>query len=146
VWSFVVLVVTPTNATIYLRNTNGPASAQVDHTHAPSAFAGETRIGNDAYNFSRTFTGKICGVTIFNRALSPDEIAFLYQAAVGSFYQPILASTWDGAHLTLAWPGNATLLESTNINGPWSPNLDARPPYALSPTGAAKFLRLQLPQ
>jgi hypothetical protein len=47
-----------------------------------------------------------------------------------------------GATLTLTWsPG--TLLEATNVEGPWVTN-NATSPYVVTPTEAQKFFRLQL--
>jgi hypothetical protein len=47
-----------------------------------------------------------------------------------------------GATLTLTWsPG--TLLEATNVDGPWVTN-NAPSPYVVTPTEARKFFRLQL--
>jgi len=143
-WSFVVLVVTPTSATIYLYNTNGQLSAHVAHTHAASAFDGETRIGNDAYDASRTFRGSLCEIAVYNQALSSNQIATLYQAAVGLFYNLTLAGIWNGTQLTLTWPGGGQLLEATNLAGPWSTNFDAVSPSVVTPAGTAKFFRIQV--
>src|SRR5262249_8223348 len=51
-WSFVALVVTPTNATIHLMNTNGILSAGNILNHGPAAFAGATMIGDDSGTIS----------------------------------------------------------------------------------------------
>jgi hypothetical protein len=141
-WSFVALVVTPTNATIYLYNTNNQTSARVIHAHAPSAFAGETRIGNDSYDSRRTFNGSLAHVAIYNRALAPNEIAALYQAGAGFFDDPALVNTWDGRQLTLSWPFGGSLLQATNLSGPWSTNLSA-PPITIMPNQPQMFYRLK---
>jgi alpha-glucosidase len=143
-WSFAALVVTPSSATIYLGNTNGLASASLTHTHAPSAFSGETRIGNDSYNASRTFKGCLCGAAVFNQALASNQIATLYQSAAGLFYNPTLVGTWNGAQLILAWQDNGLLLQATNVAGPWTTNLAAIPPSAMAPTGALGFFRIRV--
>lgn len=143
-WSFVALVVAPTNATIYLYNTNGQSSASVTHTHALSAFSGETRIGNDSYAASRTFNGCLCEVAVYNQTLTANQISTLYQAATGLFYNLTLASSWDGTQLTLAWPGGGGLLETTNLSGPWTTNLGAASPLVITPAGTSKFFRIQV--
>jgi alpha-glucosidase len=143
-WSFVALVVTPVSATIYLGNTNGLTAASVTHTQAPSAFSGETRIGNDSYNASRTFKGCLCGAGVFNQALGSNQIATLYQSAAGLFYNPTLVGTWNGRQLTLAWQDNGLLLEATNVSGPWTTNSAAIPPSAMAPTGALRFFRIKV--
>ena len=93
-WSLVALVVTPTNATIHVMNTNGLVSATHVYTHVPQSFNGVTLIGddsNDGGNGSRVFSGTIDNVAIFNRALAPDELVALFTAASGvSTFPPIL--------------------------------------------------------
>ena len=49
----------------------------------------------------------------------------------------------SGSNLQIAWP-YGTLLQSTNINGPWTTN-NATSPYMVTPTGPAVFFRTQLP-
>jgi hypothetical protein len=143
-WSFVALVVTPTSATVYLYNTNGAVSASTTHTQTASAFSGETRIGNDSLGSNRTFQGSLCEAAVFNTALTSNQIAALYQGAVGAFSNPALASTWNNQQLTLAWPDNGLLLQTTNLTGPWTTNLGAASPLIMTPIGASKFFRLQL--
>jgi hypothetical protein len=96
IWSFVALVVTPTNATLHLMNTNGLLSATHVYPHEIQGFAGTTLIGddsNDGGNNSRTFNGIIDDVGIFNRALSKSELFNLFSTASGvNAYAPIIAS------------------------------------------------------
>ncbi len=80
-WSFVALVVTAEDATLYLDNAEGQRVANHKCPHAPSAFNGETRIGNDAYSKDRTFKGHLCEAAVFRQALTADQIATLYKAA-----------------------------------------------------------------
>lgn len=145
-WSFTALVVTPTNATIYLYNTNGQLSASVTHSQTASAFDGETRIGNDPDAASRTFKGRLCNVAVYNRALTINQINTLYRGAAGLFSHPVIASSWNGSRLALAWPENGLLLQSTNVIGPWTTNLDAVPPLETRPAGTSKFFRFQITQ
>ena len=126
-WSFVALVVTPTNATIDLCNTNGQLSASLTHTQTSANFAGEMRIGNDSYDPSRTFYGGISDAAVFNHALTAGQIATLYQAGVGLYHNPSLVDTWDGSHLALAWTSGHPLLQATNLSGPWSTNAASAP-------------------
>jgi hypothetical protein len=48
----------------------------------------------------------------------------------------------SGANVLLTWP-QGTLLESTNVNGPWVTN-SAASPYTVSPTAPRMFYRVQL--
>jgi alpha-glucosidase len=143
-WSFVALVVTPDNAAIYFDNTNGQSSASFAHPQSSSAFSGETRIGNDSNNASRTFNGSLCEAAVFNQALTTNQIAALYQGAAGLFYNPTMVSAWDGAQLTLAWPNNGWLLQATNVAGPWTTSPGATTPFVLTPVGTSRFFRFQV--
>jgi len=140
-WSFVALVVTTTNATIYLFNTNGQSSARITHTQALSAFGGEIRIGNDSYSTSRTFEGGLCEAAIYGQALSSGQISTLYDSAEGLFYDPTLISVWNNSQWTLAWPDGGTLLETTNLSGPWTTNTSALSPYAVTPSQPQVFYK-----
>jgi len=143
-WSLVALTVTPTNAAIYLYRTNGLVSANLTHSHAPSAFSGETRIGNDSYATTRTFQGSLCQVAVFNQALASNQIAALAQGATGSFLHPTIACSWVGAQLILAGPDNGLLLQAPNVTGPWTTNLGVVLPVVVAPTGTASYFRLQM--
>jgi hypothetical protein len=94
-WSMVALVVTPTNATIYVLNTSGlQASAHV-YTHVTQGFEGTTTIGDDSFdggNGTRAFSGIIDDVAVFNKALSQSQLLALYSAASGvSSFAPSIA-------------------------------------------------------
>ncbi len=85
-WSFVALVVTPTNATIYVINTNGLLSATRVFNHVNEAFDGTTLIGDDAADNGtggRVFNGTMDDVALFKNSLSRSQILNLYQAASG---------------------------------------------------------------
>lgn len=92
-WSFVALVVTPSNATIHVMNTNGLLSASQDHPHIVQSFAGTTLIGDDSAGAggARVFNGIMDDVAVFNRALSTSELLSLYTNAAGAVvYAPLL--------------------------------------------------------
>ena len=105
-WSFVALVVTPTNATIYVINTNGALASTFVYNHRPLAFTTTTQIGDDSYDGgtgSRSFNGVIDDVAVFGSALSPSQIMGLYSAASGGAtfapaigVQPLSASLYQG--------------------------------------------------
>jgi hypothetical protein len=105
-WSFIALVVTPTNATIYVINTNGALSSTFIYNHKPLAFTTTTQIGEDSFdggNGTRSFNGIIDDVSVFGSALSPSQIMGLYSAASGGAtlapaigVQPLSASLYQG--------------------------------------------------
>ena len=91
-WSFVTLVVTPTNATISMMNTSGLLSSTHVFAHVPAAFGGTTMIGDDSGSTStgaRIFTGSIDEVAVFNRALTQSQLQSIFtNASQVALYPP----------------------------------------------------------
>jgi PKD repeat protein len=87
-WSLITLVVSPTNAIIYLMNTNGTQAAAFPHDHANAPFDGVTLIGSDSYAQSRTFEGLIDEATIFNTCLAAAQVQNLFNAGMRMFINP----------------------------------------------------------
>lgn len=85
-WSLVALVVTPTNANLYLGSDNQLRSALDVASQASQAFSGPSYIGldTDVGGFARTFSGQIDDVAVFNRSLSQLDIQALYAAGAGA--------------------------------------------------------------
>lgn len=69
-WHHVALVITPTNATVYL---DGVGYSR-NYTHQPVAFSAPFHLGNDRGYDYRTFRGLMEEVCFYNRALSQNEI------------------------------------------------------------------------
>ena len=84
-WSLVAVVVTPTNATIYVANTNGVASAVHTYAHPVQSFSGPITIGTDTSgaNGARNFTGIMDEAAVFNYAFSQTQIVSLLTIATG---------------------------------------------------------------
>ena len=141
-WSFVAVVVMPTNAILYLYNASTASSATNAITHSSDVFGGNWRIGDDATgNPARTFNGVIDEVALFLRSLTPAEVQQLYLA--GGLPLPItLNIQQSGADVILTWP-QGTLLEANDVTGPWTTN-NAASPFTNSPSGAKKFYRVQV--
>lgn len=94
-WSFVALVVTSTNATLYVMSSNSVQSAVLVRAHANQSFSVATLIGNDSLdvNGARVFDGTVDDVAVFNRALTRDAVATLYSAGSGiSVFPPTIIS------------------------------------------------------
>jgi len=146
-WSFVALVVTPTNATIYLYNTNGLATFATTNSHGPSTFTGETRIGSDAQG-GRNFNGKIEQAVVFNYSLSASQIAQVYTngsgtaISIGPTNANLTISPPSGGNVQVSWTAG-TLMEATNVTGPWTTNT-ATSPYTVPIIAPQKFYRVQL--
>jgi alpha-galactosidase len=146
-WSFVALVVQPAGATVYLVNTNGQQSATNSVANANQSFAGSGTIGTDTYSSTaRTFNGIMDEVTVFNYALGSTQLQQLY--ATGFMLPRIQVDLQQsGTNLNMRWP-QGTLLQSTDLNGPWSRVANAVSPYAvpMPATNAAMFYRVLLQQ
>jgi hypothetical protein len=137
-WSFVALVITPDDATVYCINSSGGlTSGNNAVVNANQAFDGQTLMGQDGMNAGRTFAGSIDNVAIYNRSLSQTELQALYDAASGARMLVLQG-------LSLSWV-NGTLLEATSVTGPWTPVSDATSPYTIVPTGPSKFYQVQYP-
>lgn len=142
-WSFVALVITPDDATIYQMNAQGAVYGVNPVANANSAFAGTTLIGQDALATDRTFAGRIDDVAIFNYAMTADQLQSLYFAGAGG---PTL--NFDGQFLTWQLLGNGTatakLLEATSVKGPWTEVIGAYSSLSVSPTDSQHYYRLQV--
>jgi hypothetical protein len=85
-WSFVALVVTPTNAIIYVMNANGLFSSTHVYSHVAQAFGQTSLIGdnpNDAGRGAQVFDGIVDDVAVFTSALSQSQLLALFSAADG---------------------------------------------------------------
>ncbi|HWQ91798.1 MAG TPA: LamG-like jellyroll fold domain-containing protein, partial [Clostridia bacterium] len=83
IWSMVALVITPTNASIYMYNAYGLKAVNRPYNHVNQAFSAPTLIGEDSHNGNRQFDGLIDEVAIYSQSLSQDQLTSLYGAASG---------------------------------------------------------------
>ncbi|HUI05439.1 MAG TPA: S8 family serine peptidase [Verrucomicrobiae bacterium] len=98
-WSFVALVVTPTNGTIYM-GTDGVLNSFTDTASEPSqAFDSSLLIGYDPSSGSRLFRGVIDEIAIYNHSLTPTQIQQLYTSALTVPPPPLTPfQTWQFAY------------------------------------------------
>lgn len=152
-WSFVSLVVTPSNATTYVFNANGVSAAVSDgtasgpfspFTNQVMAFDTPAYIGTnpDGTKGSRDFEGTIDEVAIFNRAMGSNDLQTLYNAALGTLPPVNLQVGHSGNNVQLTWGSLGRLLEADSVRGPWKTNSLAASPYTISPTNSQKFYRV----
>ncbi len=146
-WSFVAVVVTPTNATLYLYNTNGSGTSVNTHNHGSSPFTGETRIGSDSQG-GRNFNGKIEQAIVFNYSLSANQIAQVYTnggmpLVTAPTNANLTISSPSSGVLQLSWTAG-TLLEATNVTGPWATNTSTSPYTAPTTNAPQMFYRVRL--
>ena len=85
-------------------------------------------VGSGAAHESARFTGTVGRMTVLT---APPPVTLGFQ--------------FSGSNLQLTW-SQGTLLEAANVTGPWATNNVATPPsFIVSPTGAGKFYRVQVP-
>jgi hypothetical protein len=145
-WSFVALVVEPAQATIYMINQQGTQTATNILAHTSDVFGNNWQIGHDAQDgasaTTRCFNGSMDEVAVFNYALSPTQLGSLY-SLVGPPAVTLSISN-VGPNNVVTWnPAQGTLLEATNLAGPWNTNL-ATSPYTVPATNAATFYRVRV--
>ncbi len=111
----------------------GPAGVR---TNSPALRIGSIQTGSGFLN------GSISDVAMYQQALSTNQIATLYSAATGIFYNVTLTNRVSAGNLVLSWPGNGKLLEATNVSGPWTTNVSASP-VTVAPNQLQKFYRIR---
>jgi hypothetical protein len=143
-WSFVALVVEPTQATVYMINQHGMRSATNILAHTSDVFGNNWRIGNDDVNnnnlSTRSFAGYIDEVAVFNYSMTGAQLLNLYNKAGIPFVNVNIQSL--GGNVVVSWP-QGTLLEATAVTGPWTTNA-ATSPYTNAPASAQKYYRVQV--
>ena len=111
----------------------GPVGAR---TNPPSLRLGGIQAGGGF------LSGSLSDVAMYEQTLTVNQIATLYSAATGIFYNISLTNQWSGANLILSWPGNGKLLEATNLTGPWNTNVSTSP-VTVVPNQPQKFYRIR---
>jgi hypothetical protein len=155
-WSMVAMVIYPTQAILYLGNTNGLRSATNTLAHTSDVFGNNWQIGSDngsgSNDGSRTFNGMVDEVAVFNQSLAPARIAAELQAGLqGGGQVTTLGTTPTTLRFTsvdavtgqvvLQWLGNGALQEATDIGGPWTNSVSQIEP-AIAPISGNRFYRL----
>jgi hypothetical protein len=145
-WSFVALVVEPTQARIHMINQHGNFAVTNILVHTSDVFGNNWQIGHDANDgaasTTRNFNGSIDEVAVFNYALSPTQLGNLYSLVGPAAVTLSIANT--GPNLVVSWnPAQGTLLEATNLAGPWNTNLSTSP-YTVPATNPATFYRVRV--
>jgi hypothetical protein len=79
-------------------------------------------------SFGNYFTGAIYDVRIYNYALNQSQIGAVVPGLTPSFTSRQFTTGANGGQLVLSWPFG-TLLESTNVAGPYSSVAGATSPY-----------------
>lgn len=93
--------------------------------------------GRDNGGLGSYYTGNLYDVRIYNYALTQQDVI-----SVGGVPPPFDAQVL-GTQLTLTWPVG-TLLQATNVLGPWTTNLNASP-VTIDMTEPRQFFRVRIP-
>jgi hypothetical protein len=153
-WTFVTLVLSNTQATIYMGTNNAPltvASAALPAS-LDTAFPGTVYtngfpllIGRGGYpygevqgNAYNNVNVQMSDVAVFYSALAPTNVYKLYLAAIGE----LITTTNSNGNLVLSWPAGA-LASSTNVAGPYIDVVGATSPYIAVKDKSQKFYRVQ---
>ena len=134
-------VVRPTGGSIYLATNGGWVVFNDAVARAPITLSGAGYIGSDRVIGGRYFEGSIDEVAVYRTALSASQITNLFNGVVTPPSVTISIQK-VGSDVQLSWP-QGTLLESTNVSGPWTTNGAASPLLISNPTGN-KYFRVQV--
>jgi Concanavalin A-like lectin/glucanases superfamily/Immunoglobulin domain len=143
-WAYVALVVSPSQASIFVASTNIPFSGATNvFNHVNQLFEGATLFGSDGGASALALNGALDEVAIWNRSLGAGELYSQYASAVGGLSPQIFADpqapsqpvvigdtltlTVDAGgtpNLTYFWRENTTtiVLITTNVNVYSKPN------------------------
>ena len=82
-WSFIAMVVEPTQITMYMKEAGGTLQSSVNTGFSPPADTLDNlKIGKDDFGGGRFFDGSIDDVRVYNRSLTADDIAVLASGTV----------------------------------------------------------------
>jgi hypothetical protein len=141
-WTFVALVVQPTKATLYMFTPDGMQSATNTASHTAVGFAEQSYVGWDTSGgvSGRRFYGAIDEPMIFNRALSANDLAAIYQAATSQ--SVVLQISQSGGNVTLTW-AQGTLQQADAVTGTYT-DVDSSGSYTTAASATAKFYRVKV--
>ena len=143
-WTFVALVVTPTNATLYMQPLGGSMSSVTNSVaNTASAFSGVTDLGLYPGYTTRSLNGVLDEVRIYNIALSGAAIAALANAS------PTVATAASanpnpvtGTGATMSVLGGSNIVSPSTLTYTWSatsvPTGAVSPVFSPNATNAAQ--------
>ena len=143
-WTFVALVVTPTNATLYLQPQGGALQSAVNSVaNAGAAFDGVTTLGQDPGSSSRCYLGALDEVRIYTTPLSMAQIAAL-AITTPTVASPAAAApaTVAGTNTALSVLGASAVFPAAALSYTWTattlPTGASTPTFSLNGTSAAQ--------
>jgi len=144
-WSMVAVAIAPTQAILYLLNTNGVQTATNAIPQTVEAWGGTGEIGFDTSTVNgRDLNGMIDEVALFNYTLTPSQVKNLYDGVVSAPRPTLSIKPATGGKLTISWSGPGTL-QSTPALQPggsvWT-NVGTNNPTLVTPTVTNEFYRV----
>jgi hypothetical protein len=137
-WHHVVAMRQGTNGFIYV---DGVLAASASGAAVASLRSSTlTYIGRDQRDNNQPLTGDLDEIALFNRALTPAEVANIAPAVI----PPVVSISRSGTDAVVTWDAGS-LLEATNVTGPWTMNSAATSPYTVPATNSTMFFRAQRP-
>ena len=100
-------------------------------------------IDSGGNSFGSYFTGNLYDVRVYNYPLTQAQLATVVPGLTPSFTAQQVVSGVNGDQLVLTWPFG-TLLEATNVIGPWTTN-NVASPYTNDLSLPQEFFKLQNP-
>jgi hypothetical protein len=129
----------------YLYVDGNAAASETGNAAYPLASAEHLVIGgkdsSPGNTFGNYFTGNIYDVRIYSYALSQSQVRAAARLTP-SFSNQVVPGP-NGGQLVLSWPFG-TLLQATNVTGPWTTNT-ATSPYTNNMTWPRQFFRISNP-
>ncbi|MDR3459725.1 MAG: Ig-like domain-containing protein [Verrucomicrobiae bacterium] len=110
---------------------------------APAGNGLDAWIGGSPDYGDRFLPAYIANAAVFAQSLNAAQVNGIYNGQWIPGAQTI-AITRSGSNVILNWQ-TGTLLESTNLLGPWTTNSAAVPGYTVPATNSTKFFRLRVP-
>ena len=98
--------------------------------------------GSPDYGTGRLVDGNIAHAAVFAKALKASQISALYSAASIVPNVSVNVAPSGNGSLTLSW-SQGTLLQSTNLIGPWTIN-SAPSPYSIAPTNSQMYFKVRV--
>ncbi len=143
-WTFVALVISPTNATMYMQPLGGSMSTATNNAgNSAGTFNDVTLIGGDTNSSDRYISGAVDEVQVYNTALSATQVAALASAApmavvaASATPNPVTGST-----TALSALGGSNFYAESTLTYTWSatsiPAGASAPTYSINGTNAAK--------
>ena len=130
---------TGNNGSLYV---NGTLVAQNTVSTTPAGNAYDVWIGSAPDYVGRGLPGSIAHAAVFNTALSPTQVRALNNASLVASPVTLKIAPAGSGGLTFNWL-EGTLLQATNVAGPWTTN-PAASPYTTAPTNAQMYFKVRV--